>query len=80
MYVSRDRHTTFPEVYPPGPAGLDMKSGAEKMRAAAAAGLAAGITVNVTGRDALGEASDRGLERRFGRPARRRSSAGSARS
>ncbi len=57
MYVSRDRHTTFAEVYPPGPAGLDILSGAEKMRAAAASGLAAGITVDVTGRDALGEAS-----------------------
>ncbi|MDP9244986.1 MAG: MMPL family transporter, partial [Chloroflexota bacterium] len=57
MYVSRDRHTTFAEVYPPGAARLDVLSGAEKMRAAAASGLAAGITVNVTGRDALGEAS-----------------------
>ena len=37
---------------------LDVKSGAAKMRAAAAAGLPAGITVNVTGRDALEEASD----------------------
>jgi len=57
MYVSRDRHTTFAEVYPPGTAGLDILSGAETMRAAAASGLAAGITVDVTGRDALGEAS-----------------------
>jgi putative drug exporter of the RND superfamily len=57
MYVSRDRHTTFAEVYPPGPARLDILSGAKKMRAAAASGLAAGITVNVTGRDPLGEAS-----------------------
>ena len=37
-----------------------MPSGAEKMRAAAARGLPAGITVNVTGRDALGEASKHG--------------------
>jgi RND superfamily putative drug exporter len=57
MYVSADRHTTFAEVYPPGPARLDAPSGAEAMRAAAASGLPAGITVNVTGRDALGEAS-----------------------
>jgi putative drug exporter of the RND superfamily len=57
MYVSRDRHTTFQQLYPPGPARLDVRSGAEKMRAAAASGLPAGITVNVTGRDALGEAS-----------------------
>jgi RND superfamily putative drug exporter len=60
MYVSPDRHTTFAEVYPPGAARLDVLSGAQKMRAAAASGLAAGITVNVTGRDALGEASTHG--------------------
>ena len=58
MYVSRDRHTTFLQVYLPGRAGLDVKSGAGKIRAAAAAGLPAGISVDVTGRDALGEASD----------------------
>jgi RND superfamily putative drug exporter len=58
MYVSDDRHTTFLQVYLPGRSGLDVKSGAGKIRAAAAAGLPAGISVNVTGRDALGEASD----------------------
>ena len=57
MYVSGDRHTTFLQVYLPGRAGLDVGSGAEKIRAAAAAGLPAGISVDVTGRDALGEAS-----------------------
>jgi putative drug exporter of the RND superfamily len=56
-YVSRDRHTTFEEVYLPGRAGVDKKSGAVKMRAVAANGLPAGITVNVTGRDALDEAN-----------------------
>src|SRR5919202_3282188 len=60
MYVSRDRHTTFEQIYPAGPAGLDKKSGAETMRTAAANGLPAGITVNVTGRDPLGEASTHG--------------------
>jgi RND superfamily putative drug exporter len=59
-YVSGDRHTAFQEVYPPGPARLDVLSGAEEMRTAAARGLPAGITVNVTGRDALGEASKHG--------------------
>jgi putative drug exporter of the RND superfamily len=58
MYVSSDRHTTFLQVYLPGRAGLDVKSGAAKIRAEAAAGLPAGISVDVTGRDALGEASD----------------------
>jgi RND superfamily putative drug exporter len=60
MYLSRDRHTTFAEAYPPGPARLDAKAGAESMRAAAAKGLAAGITVNVTGHDPLEEASKHG--------------------
>src|SRR6266496_1875591 len=60
MYVSRDRHTTFLEVYPAGPARLDVKSGAEKMRAAAATGLPAGISVDVTGHDPLEEASSHG--------------------
>jgi putative drug exporter of the RND superfamily len=58
MYVSSDRHTTFLQVYLPGRAGLDVKSGSVRIRAAAAAGLPAGISVDVTGRDALGEASD----------------------
>jgi RND superfamily putative drug exporter len=60
MYVSRDRHTTFEQIYPPGRAGLDKLSGAEKVRAAAQNGLPAGITVNVTGHDPLEEASTNG--------------------
>src|ERR671929_1985462 len=39
MYVSRDRHTTFEQVYPPGPAKFDTTSGAKAMRNAAAKGL-----------------------------------------
>ncbi len=57
-YVSRDRHTAFQEVYLPGRDGVDKKSGAVSMRATAAKGLPAGITVNVTGRDALDEANN----------------------
>jgi RND superfamily putative drug exporter len=60
MYVSRDRHTTFAEVYPPGPARVDAQSGAQGIRAAAARGLPAGITVEVTGHDPLEEASQNG--------------------
>jgi RND superfamily putative drug exporter len=60
IYVSSDRHTTFLQVYLPGRAGLDVKSGAGKIRGAAATGLPAGISVDVTGRDALGEASNAG--------------------
>jgi RND superfamily putative drug exporter len=60
LYVSADKHTAFLQVYPPGPSSFDRLSGAEEMRAAAAAGLPADITVNVTGRDALDEATKTG--------------------
>jgi RND superfamily putative drug exporter len=60
MYASRDRHTTFLQVYPPGQNRLDVKSGAAKMRAAAATGLPAGITVNVTGYQPIEEATTHG--------------------
>ena len=60
IYVSRDRHTVFEEVYPAGLAKFDTKSGADRMRAAAAAGLPAGTTVQVTGHDPLEEASTHG--------------------
>jgi RND superfamily putative drug exporter len=59
-YVSRDRHTTFLEVYPPGSPTFNSTSGATRMRTAAAAGLPAGVTVNVTGHDPLEEASTHG--------------------
>jgi RND superfamily putative drug exporter len=60
MYVSRDRHTTFMNVYPPGSPKFSTTSGAKEMRAAAASGLPSGITVNVTGHDPLEEASTHG--------------------
>jgi len=59
-YVSKDRHTIFQEIYPAGVARFDTKSGAEQIRAVAAAGLPAGTTVEVTGHDALEEASTHG--------------------
>jgi RND superfamily putative drug exporter len=59
-YVSGDRHTTFEEVYPPGVAKFNTKSGVTQMRAAAALGLPAGTTVQVTGHDPLEEASTHG--------------------
>ena len=59
-YVSSDRHTTFLQVYPRGADRLDVKSGAAKLRATAAAGLPAGITANVTGYAALEEATSHG--------------------
>jgi RND superfamily putative drug exporter len=60
MYVSRDRHTTFMNVYPPGSPKFSTTSGAKEMRAAAVAGLPSGVTVNVTGHDPLEEASTHG--------------------
>ena len=60
MYVSQDRHTTFMNVYPTGSPKFDTKSGDKEMRAAAAAELPAGISVNVTGHDPLEEASTHG--------------------
>jgi RND superfamily putative drug exporter len=59
-YVSRDRHTAFMEIYPPGKAEFDAKSGAEATRKAAAARLPGGISVHVTGHDPLEEASSHG--------------------
>ncbi|HEX4526875.1 MAG TPA: MMPL family transporter [Gaiellaceae bacterium] len=60
MYVSKDGHTTFEQIYPPGPAKFDTKSGVDHIRALAAAGLPAGTTVEVTGHDPLEEASTHG--------------------
>jgi RND superfamily putative drug exporter len=60
MYVSKDRHTTFEELYPPGPSTFSSTSGAADVRAAAARGLPAGIQVEVTGHDPLEEASTHG--------------------
>ena len=60
MYVSGDRHTTFLQVYLPGADRLDVKSGAATMRATAATGLPAGMTVNVTGYVPLEEATTTG--------------------
>ena len=42
MYVSRDRHTTFEEIYPPGPATFSTTSGAAEIRAAAHTGCRRG--------------------------------------
>src|SRR4051812_42960709 len=60
MYASRDRHTTFAELYPPGPVATNLASGATAIRTAAARDLPAGIAVEVTGHDPLDEASAHG--------------------
>ncbi|HEY2327697.1 MAG TPA: MMPL family transporter [Gaiellaceae bacterium] len=60
MYVSKDKHTTFMEVYLPGTSTFSSKSRAKEMRALAAQSLPTGTTVNVTGHDPLEEASTNG--------------------
>ncbi|MES1248085.1 MAG: MMPL family transporter [Actinomycetota bacterium] len=60
MYLSKDRHTAFMELYPPGLSTFNSTSHAKEIRAAAAAGLPAGTTVEVTGHDPLEEASTNG--------------------
>jgi RND superfamily putative drug exporter len=57
LYVSQDRHTAFQMLYAPGRAAVDVLSNAKEIKAAAAAGLPSDVTVNVTGRDALDEAT-----------------------
>jgi putative drug exporter of the RND superfamily len=59
-YVSRDRHTTFQEIYPAGTVSFDTKSGAEDTLRAARDGLPASVTVHVTGHDPIAEASANG--------------------
>ncbi len=59
-YVSKDRHTTFMELYPAGAADLDTKSGAAAILTAAKTGLPAGIAVHVTGHDSIIEANANG--------------------
>jgi RND superfamily putative drug exporter len=60
MYVSKDRHTTFEEIYPAGPSKFNSTSQAKEVRAAAARGLPGSIQVQVTGHDPLEEASTHG--------------------
>ena len=59
-YVSRDRHTAFEEVYPPGNPTFSTKAGTKQTLAAAKQGLPSGVEVNVTGHDPLEEASTKG--------------------
>src|SRR4051794_38361075 len=45
LYLSSDRRTAFQMLYPRGPEGVTVLSGANDIRAAAAGGLPAGTTV-----------------------------------
>jgi putative drug exporter of the RND superfamily len=54
-YVSKDRHTTFAEIYGPGVPGFNSTLHIKKVRAALKAATPAGVTANLTGRDPLFE-------------------------
>jgi RND superfamily putative drug exporter len=52
-YVSRDRHSTFATIYPPGQAGFSSDSHVGEIRDALEAAAPPGVQVHLTGRDAL---------------------------
>jgi RND superfamily putative drug exporter len=54
-YVSRDRHTTFATFYPPGNQGFGAETFTGEIRRAFQDAIPPGVTVNLTGRDALYE-------------------------
>ena len=54
-YLSKDRHTAFAEIYPPGTPGFDSNVAIKKVRAAIKENAPEGLTVYLTGRDALQE-------------------------
>jgi RND superfamily putative drug exporter len=59
-YVSRDRHTTFAELYPPGNQGFNGKVKIKQARAALKRATPPGVHSYLTGRDALQEAASGG--------------------
>jgi RND superfamily putative drug exporter len=59
-YVSRDRHTTFAELYPPGNQGFNGNVKIDEARAALKQATPAGVTSHLTGRDPLQEAASGG--------------------
>jgi RND superfamily putative drug exporter len=59
-YVSKDGHTAFAELYPPGTPGFTSTTHIKKMRAQMKAATPTGVQASLTGRDALQEASSGG--------------------
>jgi RND superfamily putative drug exporter len=59
-YVSKDGHTTFAEIYPPGNPTFSSSVHIKQVRARLKAATPAGVHVYLTGRDALYEASSGG--------------------
>jgi RND superfamily putative drug exporter len=59
-YVSKDGHTTFAEIYPPGTPTFSSSVHIKEVRAKLKAAAPAGVQANLTGRDPLYEASSGG--------------------
>ena len=59
-FVSKDGHTAFAEIYPPGSPTFSSNTHIKQVRAALQKATPKGVTANLTGRDALEEASSGG--------------------
>src|SRR5437764_6325018 len=59
-YVSKDGHTAFAEIYPPGTPGFNSNTHIKASRAALKRSTPQGVQANLTGRDAIYEASTGG--------------------
>jgi putative drug exporter of the RND superfamily len=59
-YVSKDGHTTFAEIYPPGTPTFNSSVHIKRVRAEMKAATPAGVEANLTGRDPIYEASTGG--------------------
>ena len=59
-YVSKDGHTAFAEIYPPGSPNFSSDTHIKQVRAALKKATPKGVTAYLTGRDALEEASSGG--------------------
>ena len=59
-YVSKDGHTTFAEIYPPGTPGFNSTTHIDRVRAQLKAATPAGVRSFLTGRDAIYAASSGG--------------------
>ncbi|MFL6039685.1 MAG: MMPL family transporter, partial [Gaiellaceae bacterium] len=59
-YVSKDGHTTFAEIYPPGTPGFSSTTHIDQVRAKVKAATPAGVQAHLTGRDPIYEDSTGG--------------------
>ena len=60
VYVSKDRHTTFAEIYPGGENTFNGNKSVKKVRAVLAANAPPGVTTHLTGQQPLFDASSGG--------------------